>query len=537
MTATLDDLAAWMAAGEDEHLEFKEAKNRFDFELLVKYCCALANEGGGRIVLGVTDRRPRRVVGSQAFENLQRTKHGIVERLRLRIDGWELIHGDGRVLVFEVPGRPLGMPIQYEGAYWMRSGETLTAMTPDLLRRIFDEGHPDFSADTCEQATLDDLDPGAVSAFRTRLAARLRRQDLPQMDLEQLLIDTDLYNPARGLTFSALILLGRGESLTRLLGEAEVVFEYRSDEASIPYQQRVEYRQGFLGYHDDLWRAINSRNETYSVREGLFRREIPSFNEDAVREAVLNAVCHRDYRVYGSTFVRQSPQKIEIVSPGGFPPDVTPENVLFRQSPRNRRLAEAMARCGLVERSGQGADRMFQAALQEGKLPPDFSASTNANVSVVLNGTVQDAAFVVFLERLSQEAHRNFQVADLVVLDAIHRELDIPEYLRPRVGELLTIGAIERAGRSKFVLSRRFYELKGRPGEYTRRKGLDRQTRKELLLRHIASCGKDGAPFAELAQVLPDASRDELKVLLRELRIAERIRVEGTTRSARWFAT
>jgi len=125
MNVTLSELQQWMRAPEGEHLEFKEAKQNFHFEKLLKYCAALANEGGGRIILGVTDKRPRRVVGSTAFADLARTKAGLIERLHLRIEGEELTHPDGRVLVFTVPSRPLGMPVPVEGAYWMRSGEDL----------------------------------------------------------------------------------------------------------------------------------------------------------------------------------------------------------------------------------------------------------------------------------------------------------------------------------------------------------------------------------------------------------------------------
>src|SRR5215510_11812870 len=152
MTTPLDQLQAWMNAKEDEHLEFKEAKNNFHFETLVKYCVALANEGGGNMILGVTDKPPRTVVGSQAFQNLERTKAGLIERLRLRVEVEEIRHPDGRVLVFQVPSRPIGMLIQYEGAYWMRGGEDLIPMTPDLLQRIFAEASPDFSAEICTPA-------------------------------------------------------------------------------------------------------------------------------------------------------------------------------------------------------------------------------------------------------------------------------------------------------------------------------------------------------------------------------------------------
>ena len=85
MTVSGQQLQDWLHAREDEHLEFKEAKNNFHFEKLVKYCAALANEGGGSIVLGVNDTVPRKVVGSQVFTDLERTKAGLIEKLRFGV--------------------------------------------------------------------------------------------------------------------------------------------------------------------------------------------------------------------------------------------------------------------------------------------------------------------------------------------------------------------------------------------------------------------------------------------------------------------
>lgn len=105
---TLDTLHRWLTApAETEHLEFKEAKQQYDTAKLMRYCVALANEGGGHLVLGVSDKKPRRVVGSQAFasaEHLNSLKAAIVEKLRIRVDTVELTTPEGRVLVFEVPG-------------------------------------------------------------------------------------------------------------------------------------------------------------------------------------------------------------------------------------------------------------------------------------------------------------------------------------------------------------------------------------------------------------------------------------------------
>jgi ATP-dependent DNA helicase RecG len=109
--AKIAQLEEWMKAKEGENLEFKEAKGSFHFENLCKYCCALANEGGGQIILGVTDTRPRRVVGTQAFDQPERTRKGLCERIPLAIDFEEIHHPDcspgSRVLVFHVPARPL----------------------------------------------------------------------------------------------------------------------------------------------------------------------------------------------------------------------------------------------------------------------------------------------------------------------------------------------------------------------------------------------------------------------------------------------
>lgn len=145
---TLETLEKWLLVPtETEKLEFKEAKQQFDTTKLLKYCVALANEGGGYIVLGVTDKQPRQVVGSLAWstaEELNKIKAYIVEKLRFRVEVTELQHPDGRVLVFEVPTRPVGQALTFEGAYLMRAGEDLMPMTPDMLKRIFAEDQQDW---------------------------------------------------------------------------------------------------------------------------------------------------------------------------------------------------------------------------------------------------------------------------------------------------------------------------------------------------------------------------------------------------------
>jgi ATP-dependent DNA helicase RecG len=536
MTVAVDELQKWLDAKEDEHLEFKEAKTSFHFETLVKYCVALANEGGGTIVLGMTDKLPRTVVGSRAFPDLERTKAGLIERLRLRVDVQEMQHPDGRVLVFEVPSRPIGMPIQYEGAYWMRGGQALVPMTPDVLQRIFAEASPDFSAEICTRARLDDLDPAAVEVLRRLWQRKSPDQDIATRPIERLLADAELIVEG-WLTYAALILLGKREALGRHLAQAEVIFEYRPNEAPGPAADRHEFRQGFLLVLDEIWRFINLRNDLQHFQQGFFVWDVPTFTERVVRESVLNAVSHRDYRHSGSVFIRQYPRRIEIVSPGSFPPGITPDNVLRQQNPRNRRIAEVLGKCGLVERAGQGFDLIFRECIRQSKPLPDFSHTDAYFVWLTLHGEIQDPEFLRFLEEIGQERMATFSTDDFLVVDFVHREQPVPDSLKSRVDHLLEQGIIERLGRGRGVrllLSQRFYRRLGKAGVYTRKRGLDRETNKALLVRHLQESGDAGCPISELQQVLPSQSRDQLKRLLSELRREGRVQLVGERRGARW---
>jgi ATP-dependent DNA helicase RecG len=539
VAVTLSDLKQLLTEPEGERLEFKEAKTNFHFDKLVEYCAALANEGGGKILLGVTDARPRTVVSSTAFSEPGRTVSGIMERLRIRVVASEVAHPNGRVLVFEVAARPVGTPIAADGKYLARSGDTLRAMTQEELREIMDELGVDFSAQVEPNATIADLDPATIELFRANWKKRSQNAALDALTPIQLLEDAELIIDGK-ITRAALILLGTKAALGRYLAQAEVIFEYRNSESSISHQQRIEFRQGFLSFLDTIWSTINLRNEVVQYQDGLFRRDVPVMNETVVREAILNAVTHRDYRLPGSIFVKQFPRKLEITSPGGFPSGITLDNLLRKQSPRNRRIAETCARCGLVERSGQGVDRMFEESIREGKARPDFSGTDSHQVAITLLGEIQNPQFIKFLERVSAEKQISFSVEDLMILDAIAHGAKVGGLEgEGNLNRLVDSGVIEKSGRGrgvKFVLSRNFYNFLGKTGAYTRKRGLDRETNKALLLKHIVDTGNEGCALGELEEVLPALSTSQVQKLLQELKADGKVTVSGLRRAGRWLS-
>jgi ATP-dependent DNA helicase RecG len=181
---------------------------------------------------------------------------------------------------------------------------------------------------------------------------------------------------------------------------------------------------------------------------------------------------------------------------------------------------------------------MFEESIKEGKPKPDFTGTDDYQVELTLCGEIQNPTFLGFLQKIGAERLANFGTRDMLVLDAIQREEPLPEDLKEGVPRLLDEGIIERIGRgrgARFILSRKFHSFLGQRGTYTRRKGLDRETNKALLCKHIEENPDRGSPFRDLEQVLPALSRNQVQKLLQELKAEGRIRLTGSRKAGRWF--
>ena len=184
-------------------------------------------------------------------------------------------------------------------------------------------------------------------------------------------------------------------------------------------------------------------------------------------------------------------------------------------------------------------NRMYEENIRQGKPLPDFGGTDDYQVSVTLHGSVQDPMFVSFLEQVGNERLATYSTEDLLLLDTIRRGERVPERLMTHAPKLIDQGVIERVGRgrgTRYILSQRFYRFLGEGGVYTRRRGLDRETNKQLLLSHIRDNRVYGSPLGELGQVLPALSKGQIQALLRELKAERLIHCVGRTRSGRWFA-
>ena len=158
-----------------------------------------------------------------------------------------------------------------------------------------------------------------------------------------------------------------------------------------------------------------------------------------------------------------------------------------------------------------------------------------------MNGRIQDESFLRFLEKIGQDLLASFNTEDFLVLDLVHKErpiLSTPLELKIRLNHLIDFGIVERIGKGRsacYMLCQKYYTLVGKSGIYTRKRGLDKEINKELLFKRLNTNAKNGLKYNELQQVLPFLSRRQVQKLLVELKLENRVHVEGKTSPSIWF--
>ena len=462
---------------------------------ILGYVTALCNEGGGWLVLGMEDAYPHKVVGTKQSEGrIGDLESDIYRDTQIRPVIYELYEDEtnkkGRVLVIEIPPRPMGKLFRFEDVALMRVGEELKPMSDEMIFSILQEHEPDFSADICEGVTINDLDTEAIRILKQKYATKQKNPDFLTLPDEQVLSDLNLIADGK-VTNAALILVGKEDVLKNRLPQASVILEFRKSESLVPYTNRQFYGQPFYKMIDLLWHDIDLRNDKIDVDENSYIFNIPYFNEEVIREAINNAISHRDYRRTSETVIKQYPQKMIVMNAGGFPLGVTIENLLRVQStPRNRLLADVLAKTGIVERSGQGVDKIYKNTLSEGKDEPDYSHSDPFRVELHLSAVIKDKAFAMFLDSEQRELadEDRLSVFEVMALNRI-REGKSNEVDKEMIKDLLERGLIEKRGKTSgtyYILSKSYFEFCGKEGEYSKKDDWGIEQVLSVIMPHMA---------------------------------------------------
>lgn len=385
MTTTPEQIDLWrQSPSEHQRLEFKEAKNQFDNRKLYEYCVALANEGGGLLLLGIADKPPRQVVGTQAFSDPVAMAEKLFQAVGFRVDIEEVPHPDGRVLVFHIPARPRGTAYHLDGKYLMRSGEALVPMSEDQLRRIFAEGEPDW----LEESSKTGLDAQqVVELLDTQTFFELLKLPYPtdragvidRLVHERLIDELDGTYSIRRL--GGLLLAKQLNDFPDLARKAPRVVVYPGTsklETRLDQTGTKGYAVGFQG----LVRFVMNQLPQNEIIEDALRKEVKLVPEIVIRELVANALIHQDLTVGGaSVMIEIYSNRVEISNPGE--PVVPVERFIDGYQSRNERLADLMRRMGICEEKSSGIDKVIH-SIEAYQLPaPDFRAGHHRTVVAI----------------------------------------------------------------------------------------------------------------------------------------------------------
>ena len=419
-----------LPAEESLTVEFKSDRDCLSDDDLIEAAVCLANAQGGLVYVGVED--DGRVTG------LHRSRPAHIGTLcalianrtspPLYVECHELDHGGQRVAVVAVP-KSLSIVARSDGLIKRRRlrmdgrPECVPFLPAEHLSRQSDLRMADPSGQLLAGASLGDLDPLQRERLRA-IIARNPRSDkalvgLTDEELEGALGLTVSEGSVRRPTLAGLLLVGGTASLRRLVPTHEVLFQVLEGNKVRVNEPSSAALVEVVEWLDLLSRGVNTEQE---FNDGLFRVGVARVDTDALREAINNALVHRDYTRLGPVRVCWEGDQLIISNPGGFVEGVTLDNLLTTEpKPRNPKLADAFKRIGLVDRTGRGVDLIFKGMLRFGRPLPDYSESRPDLVKLGISTEPADLAFVRMV--LDEEAREQelLPVETLLVLTELRR--------------------------------------------------------------------------------------------------------------------
>lgn len=376
-------LSRLITGGETLDVEFKGEERRplSDDEIVEAVVC-LANRSANTpawLLIGVEDdgrvtgARPRHEAGQTDPLRLvsliaNRTRPALTPRVT--IAQWQA----KEIIVIEVP--PAWSPVATAAGKYLRraiGGDGRPCCVPMFFHEMHaqqaDRGAEDYSALVVPEATWDDLDPLEFERFRRSIRER-RDGDrvllaLPDLELAKALGAVEANGELRRVRVLGLLLFGKEHALRRFLPTHEVAFQVL---AGSYVEVNDFFRWPLLRVMEECEQRFAARNREQELLVGMLRIGVPDYSPAAFREAVANALIHRDYARLGAVHIQWHTGYLEISNPGGFPEGVRLDNLLATAPrPRNPLLADAFQRAGIVERTGRGIDMIFYEQLRNGR--------------------------------------------------------------------------------------------------------------------------------------------------------------------------
>jgi ATP-dependent DNA helicase RecG len=535
---------------ETETVEFKshlDGNEKQQTKRIGEYVSALSNEANlaetdcGWLILGV-DNKTRTVIGNDFmvdqpnFNRMKQTIFTLTDGIISLSNVTEhFTEGGKRAVIIQIPAAPRGIPVGCSGHKYARAGESISPLpfsSEDAIRA--QSANHDWSRGIVEDATIADLDQRAMLAARkgfSKRANKLELEDVLKWSDDEFLRKVNLMHPNGNLTRAALLLLGKPES-SMLLSPNPARITWILDD-----KQRISehFTIPFLLTSTDVFAKI--RNYTYKITpvNTLIPAEIQKYSEWSVLEVLHNAIAHQEYRTNGRIIVTEKPDRIDIVSDGGFFEGQPEDYVLRGEIPahyRNSLLADAMVRIGMIDTAGSGIKTLFEEQVRRYLPLPDYDLSDSNSVKVTIYGEPVDEAFSQILIK-----ELGLEMSDVILLDKIQKHLEVPDN---DIKRLKKMGLIEGRKPNIFI-SKSVSKLTGDEAKYLLNRGHENDYYKKLIVDYVTEFGEasrkqlDELLLFKLPELLTDDQKArKISKLLTELKEKDVIKNIGSRTVSKW---
>jgi len=348
-----------------------------DPEALAEAMVALANASGGLIVLGLDKSgHLAEPIWDEEAESALRTAAAMC---RPPVPSeWQTIETSEQMLIGIQVARSDDLHSLADGRVLVRSGAENHALTGDEIRRLAtSKSAGDFETSSVAGATQDDFDPEIIDEYLAKREAR----GAPRLSsLSTLLFEIGAMTRSGEPTVAGTLLFGQNPQA--FLPQSGIVFvkfpdtEPRGEDGNAGYGRRDEIQGPLARMVERAWNIVWEEMRVGARVDDLEREEVTEYPRFAVREALINAVAHRDYRIRGRRIeIRMYSDRMEVISPGSLPGYITLDNLVEEHFSRNPRMVGGLYQWGYIEELGLGIDRMIEEMVEAGHPPPKFRAT------------------------------------------------------------------------------------------------------------------------------------------------------------------
>ena len=490
----LDELIA--SQFETEVTEFKEAKNSFSFDELGQYFSALSNEANlhnkncAWLIFGIEDKK-HIIVGTnyrKSAKDLNNLKEEIARQTSEHLSFIEIYEckrkdpagKNQRILLFQIPPAPKGIPIAFKRMYYGRDGESLVGLSIEKIERIRSQSKSeDWSAKLITEASIEDLDSDAIQFARHVYIQKNPKlaEEVPTWDDQTFLNKAKLTINGK-ITNTAIVLLGKSESEHYISPATSKITWILKDKDGIE-KDYEHFTCPLILSIQEVYKKIRNIKYRYIAEGNLFPDEVQQYDPYTIREALNNCIAHQDYTMGGKIIlIEKEDGELIFSNSGDFIPSSI-EDVIKSDAPENRYrnsfLANAMVNLNMIDTIGSGIKKLFNIQRNKFFPLPEYDLSDH-KVKVTITGKVLDSNYA---RKLAED--KTLSLFETMILDKVqkNKKLTNEEY------KLLKCKNLIEGKRNNYFISSTIAEITNQKPDYMKLRGINDDYCKKIIIDYI----------------------------------------------------